>query len=247
MVRSSVDGFSSNIFSQTATENYQIASITLNNPGFSNQTGPIGFRVYACISNANGGAIRLDEIQINATVLPVTLVSFTAKPEGDRVQVAWETTSEYNANRFVVERSRDLGEYVAVGEMAAKGTTDTRQYYGLTDLNPQPGINYYRLKQIDRNGAIQNFKPVAASIQLHEPVISVYPNPASPDRIHIRLWNAEDASVRLLTVTGQVIDGFLDRQPGEADLIFEQPLPTGMYWLDVQTNGSRKMINVLVR
>jgi hypothetical protein len=48
-----------------------------------------------------------------------------------------------------------LGEYVPVGEVAAKGTTDTRNNYGLTDMNPLPGVNYYRLRQIDRDGTAQ--------------------------------------------------------------------------------------------
>ncbi|GAB4049163.1 T9SS type A sorting domain-containing protein [Spirosoma litoris] len=178
--------------------------------------------------------------------LPVTLLSFTANPEGDRVQLAWATTSEQNADHFLIERSYDLGEYIAVGEVAAKGTTDTRQYYGLTDLNPKPGINYYRLKQIDRDGTTQSFKPVEAIIRTDEPVVSVYPNPTNSNRIHLRLWNADDATVQLRSMTGQQITGRLERQAGEADLVFEQPLPSGLYWLEVHVNGQRRVIRVLV-
>ena len=65
-------------------------------------------------------------------ILPVTLLDFSAKPEGDRVQLAWTTTMERDAKRFVVECSHDLGEYASVGEVTAKGNTDERQNYGLT-------------------------------------------------------------------------------------------------------------------
>ncbi|SFD15351.1 T9SS type A sorting domain-containing protein [Spirosoma endophyticum] len=192
--------------------------------------------------------IQVDDFLIRDIngILPVTLLDFTAKPEGDRVQLAWTTAMERNTDRFVVERSRDLGEYVPVGELAAKGNTDERQYYGLTDLNPQPGVNYYRLMQVDNDGSRHAFKPISAIIQVNEPVVAVYPNPSTAVRIHLRLWNAGDAVIQLRTTTGQTISGRLERQAGEADFVVDQPLSCGLYWLDVQTNGQKKVIKVLV-
>ncbi|WP_332368722.1 T9SS type A sorting domain-containing protein [Spirosoma telluris] len=248
-VRSSLDGYGSDLVQQGVSASFQQVNVGLGS-SFASLANPVTFRIYACPPNG-GGALRLDELTINGTVtsapLPITLLSFTAQPEGDRVQLAWTTTSEYNADHFLVEHSRDLDEYTTVGEVAAKGTTDTRQYYGLTDLNPQPGVNYYRLKQIDRDGATQSFKPIQAIIRADEPVIAVYPNPANPDRIHFRLWNADAATVRLVTAMGQVVNGRLERQSGEADLVFDEPLPAGLYWLEVLLTSQKRVIKVLVR
>lgn len=246
-VRSSVDGFSSDIHSQGTETNYQTASIALTSAGFINQSNGITFRIYACNPTAGGGTLKLDEIQINAEVLPITLLSFTAKPEGDRVQLAWSTANEHNADRFVVERSYDVETYVPFGEVTATGTTNERQYYGLTDLNPRPGANYYRLKQIDVGGAVHSFSVISTIMRVNDPVVRVYPNPASPSRIHVRLWNADDANIRLLSPSGQVLNGRIDRQPGEADLIFEDPLPSGLYWLVVDVKGHRQTFTVLIR
>ena len=250
-VRSSTDGFSSDIYSQAVSGNYQIASIALSGANFSNQTSTITFRIYGCNPLSSNGTLRLDEITINGTIalapLPITLLSFTAQAGSDRVQLAWATTSEYNADHFLVERSLDLDEYTTIGEVAAKGTTDSRQYYGLTDLNPQPGVNYYRLKQIDYDGTIQSFKPIEAIIRSDESVVSVYPNPATPDRIHLRLWNADGAIVQVLTALGQPVSGRLARQSGEADFVFDQPLPMGLYWLIVQMNNHKRVMKVVVR
>ncbi|WP_245859686.1 T9SS type A sorting domain-containing protein [Spirosoma aerolatum] len=246
-VRSSADGFGNDIYTNSVGANYQAASISLNGGGFTSQSSGITFRIYGCNPTSSNGTLRIDEIKINGSSLPVTLLSFTAKPDGDRVQLAWITTSEYNANRFVIERSSDLGEFVQVSEVAAKGTTDERQNYSLIDSDPLPGINYYRLKQVDVDGTIHVYKPISAIIQLSEPVISVFPNPANPDRIHLRLWNAEGATMHLVTRTGQAVSGRLERQSGEADFIVEQPLTAGLYWLDIQTNNHRKVIQVMVR
>lgn len=251
LVRSSVDGYAAQLYNQPVTDNFQQAVITLSGPAYTNQSGPISFWITACTNAASGGALRLDEVTINGTVtsapLPVTLLYFTAKPDGDRVQLAWATTQEINADHFRVEHSLDLAEYTPVGDVAAKGTTDERQYYGLTDLNPQPGINYYRLKQVDRDGATQVFKPVSAIIRDSEPVVTVYPNPADADRIHLRLWNADDASVRLVNMSGQVMSGQLRRVPGEADFRPTQPLPAGFYWLEITTNNQRRTLTILVQ
>ncbi|GAB3784839.1 hypothetical protein GCM10028818_45370 [Spirosoma horti] len=246
-VRSSADGFSSDIHSQGTATNYQTASIALTGAGFMNQSNGITFRIYACNPTAGGGTLKLDEIQINAVVLPITLLSFTAKPEGDRVQLAWSTASEHNTDRFVVERSYDVETYIPVGNVTATGTTNERQYYGLTDFNPRPGANYYRLKQIDAGGAVHTYGVISTIIRANEPTVSVYPNPASSDRIHVRLWNANEAIIQLVAPTGQVLAGRIDRQPGEADLIFEQPLPSGLYWLEVIIKDHRQTFTVLIR
>lgn len=191
--------------------------------------------------------IQVDDFLIRdiSGILPVTLLSFTAKPEGDRVQLAWVTTMERDADRFIVERSFDLSEYVSVGEVTAKGTTNERQYYGLTDMNPRPGMNYYRLTQIDRDGTPHEFKPVSAIIRLDEPGVTIVPNPVEGNRIHLRLWNADDAVIHLLTPTGQRINGRLERRSGEADFIPDQSISPGIYWLEVQTNGRKKTLKVI--
>ena len=248
-LRSSVDNYGSDLTVSSVGTNFQSVNVGLSGAGFTNQTGTISFRLYGC--NGTGGTLRLDDLRINGTVttapLPVTLLSFTAKPEGDRVRLAWATTSERDADRFVVERSADLREFVSVGEVSAKGTTDTRQYYGLTDTHPLPGNNYYRLRQIDLDGTAHTFKPVSAVVAENDVVAVVHPNPADPTRIHLRLWNANDAIVRLLTLTGQTIDSRLERRLGDVDLIPQHPLPTGVYLVEVQIEERKLVSKVVVR
>ena len=192
--------------------------------------------------------IQVDDFLIRdiSGALPVTLLSFAAKPAGDRVQLSWATTSEQDASHFIVERSADLGEYMFIDQVSAKGTTDSRQYYSAVDRMPLPGNNYYRLRQVDRNGTSYSFNPVSAVIESNNLVMEIFPNPVDPARIHMRLWNADEATIELRTLTGQRIDATLQRRPGEADLIPHQPLPTGVYLIELRTNGQKRASTILV-
>lgn len=248
-IRSSVTNYGADLTVSSVGTGFQQISVGLSGSGYTDQTGTITFRLYGC--NGTGGTLRLDDLTINGTVtttpLPVSLLSFTAKADGNRVQLAWTTTWERDADRFVVDHSTDLTEFGTVGEVLARGTTDFRQDYGLTDPNPRPGPNYYRLRQIDRDGTAHSFRPVSVIIRTDEPAISVYPNPAEPGRIHLRLWNVGEATVRLLTSAGQVVNGRLERQADEANWIPAYPLPMGLYWLEITTNAQRRRLAVLVR
>jgi hypothetical protein len=245
-LRSSVDNFGADIYTSTITTNYQVASVTFSAIGFIQQAVPITFRIYACNPTAGGGTLKLDEIQFNGSSLPVTLLSFAAKPAGDRVQLNWSTTSEQDASHFIVERSADLSEFTFVDQVSAKGTTDQRQYYGVTDKQPVPGNNYYRLRQVDRDGTFALSKPVSAVVESAQVVMEVYPNPVDPARIHMRLWNADDATIDLLTLSGTRIDAYLQRRSGEADLIPLYPLARGVYLIELRTNGQKQVCTILV-
>lgn len=192
--------------------------------------------------------IQVDDFLIRdiSGALPVTLLSFAAKPAGDRVQLNWSTTSEKDASHFIVERSDNLGEFTFVDQVSAKGTTDQRQYYGVVDHQPLPGNNYYRLRQVDRDGTFALSKPVSAVVESDKVVMDVYPNPVDPARIRIRLWNADEAIIELRTMSGQYIATRLQRRSDGADVISQQPLPPGLYLLELRANGQRRVVTVLV-
>jgi hypothetical protein len=54
-------------------------------------------------------------------------------------------------------------------------------------------------------------------------------------------------AVRLLTLTGQPIESKLERLMDEADLVLQHPVPAGVYLLEVQTNGQKRITKVLIR
>jgi hypothetical protein len=246
MVRSSADGFTSDIYSTGISESYQKPSIPLTN--FSNQSDAIIFRIYACNAMHTGGILKLDQIQLNGQALPVSLVSFTAKPQGDHVQINWETAQERNADCFEVQRSYDLGEFTTVGRIVAKGTTDQHHYYGFMDQRPLDGANYYRLKQIDKDGQVLHSKPVAVVMDEVMPSMEVLGNPIDGQMIRVAMRNMAKATFHLINLAGHELPLATDTQADGSRLLTPtQPLAQGIYLLRAVLNGRQLIQKVVVR
>jgi trimeric autotransporter adhesin len=84
--------------------------------------------------------------------LPITLLNFTARPGGSTVLVSWTTAMEQNNRYFIIERSADGRNFIAIGRIAGAGNSNSELQYQFTDVNPLPGISYYRLRQVDIDG-----------------------------------------------------------------------------------------------
>ena len=84
--------------------------------------------------------------------LPVELLSFSATPQNDAVNLEWVTGSEINNQLFTVERSLDANTFVEVLSQQAAGNSSVTNFYRDIDENPLSGVSYYRLKQTDFNG-----------------------------------------------------------------------------------------------
>ena len=116
-----------------------------------------------------------------AVPLPVTLVKFTAAARGSQVQLHWQTASESNNDHFEVERSADGHVFNWLTSVASLGDNQFLQDYQTMDAAPYYGINYYRLKQVDKDGrfTLSFIVSVNMAKQLTGSSVSLYPNPAS--------------------------------------------------------------------
>ncbi len=90
-----------------------------------------------------------------ANALPVELTSFTVTYKQKEVSLTWTTVSELNNSHFEIEYSIDGASFRAIDEVAGNGTTQLKQEYSYTHKTPANGTNYYRLKQVDYDGAFE--------------------------------------------------------------------------------------------
>ncbi len=90
--------------------------------------------------------------------LPVTLLNFTARAEGSKALLNWQTATEINNDRFEIERSNNGITFLKIGQVAGAGNSSILLSYQYYDENPLKGNNYYRLKQVDLDGK-SNYSP----------------------------------------------------------------------------------------
>lgn len=179
--------------------------------------------------------------------LPVELVNFTAKPnEHKGVDLAWTTASESNNARFTVERSPDGKGWGAIAQVAGKGNSGVVQPYFSVDKNPLPGMNYYRLAQVDFDGKTSHSPVVSVEVSGALPP-HIFPNP-NDGQFSIRLpdgWD-EPLHARLLDAQGRVVwETILS---GESPLVsLEKKLPVGVYALHFISRQKNWVEEVVVR
>ena len=156
----------------------------------------------------------LDYLNKNdARIIPVELLSFNADVIGNNVGLAWETATEYNTDRFVIERAdlsaSGMSQFTKVGEVDAAGNSEAVLNYNFTDKGLAYNSAYvYRLRMVDLNGEYEYSNEVAVEtgdglgVSLGAPV----PNPAvNFADVTFNLNEAANVEIALYDVNGKFI------------------------------------------
>ena len=134
------------------------------------------------------------------SVLPSTLIYFTAQKESNKVKCSWTTVNEINTSYYNVLRSLDGINYNVIGNQKANNAPENK-YSFTDDIN---GINtkaiFYQLQTVDKdnNKAFSSVVKVNISDPLY---FTISPNPASE-----LIWISKDAtSVDIYNSIGRLV------------------------------------------
>ncbi|GAB4027331.1 T9SS type A sorting domain-containing protein [Spirosoma koreense] len=180
--------------------------------------------------------------------LPVSLVNFTVNAQQDHTALLnWSTSWERGNQKYVVERSKDLTHFEAVGEVIdVAGTSTSISVYQFVDASPYRGTSYYRLRQVDHDGSSQTFD--ARSVVI-DGQYGVYPNPVvSRSGFTLQLDEPETAGLRLYSITGSET-GLTRKTAGDqqVQLTPAAGLSPGLYILKVQERGTVREHRLMVQ
>lgn len=166
--------------------------------------------------------------------IPVELESFTAKVIDNKVLLDWTTASEQNNMGFEVQKLKDykitrLQNWEKIGFVEGKGTATETQFYSFADIDLQPGLYSYRLKQIDYDGTFEYSQAVEIEITVpgEFELMQNYPNPFNPTTT-IR-WQSPVGSWQTLNV--------YDLLGNEVATLVDEYKPAGRY--EVEFNASQ--------
>ncbi len=173
-------------------------------------TSPAG-TVDLLVTNTQGGcSMTFSNINYNACV-PVELLSFEGRYQNDKVELEWTTASELNNDHFVVERSEDGVKFEAIGKVQGAGNSISLLRYTYTDENISATQYYYRLKQVDTDGAYEYSNIIAVNTKTDKLDVKIYPSPtrallevAANEKIdHIRVFDLTGRAIQSNIIDGQ--------------------------------------------
>jgi hypothetical protein len=115
-------------------------------------------------------------------VLPVSLISFIAKSQNNKVLLSWKTSAEHNNSYFRLSHSADGKTFTLLTKVNAAANGNRENTYAFVHLNPVNGNNYYRLEQVDLDGTVKDLgiQLIKFSIAVNQEV-KIYPNPTMAD------------------------------------------------------------------
>gem|GEM_PF-3394760 len=125
------------------------------------------------------------------------------------VLVNWSVENAAIVDRYEVERSVDGIHFEKVGETVSLKDGDASAAHQFTDVEPAPGIYYYRVKAVsDRYNATEFTETVKVKVTRNKGSLYVYPNPVSNNVIVLRMNHTMPEglyTIRLLTSNGQAV------------------------------------------
>jgi hypothetical protein len=157
-VRSSLDGFATDIASGTLTVNSVPATVVTLGVGFINLSSKIIFRLYGYNATVSSGGLDrfvYDDIQVGgSTVLPVTVDYFRVTPAQQSALISWKLESEGTLSSLQIEREMNGSDFQTLQSYTGAEVNNGVPSEYTDGLNNPTGLYAYRLKMVSENGEV---------------------------------------------------------------------------------------------
>jgi hypothetical protein len=171
---------------QTIYKNVKINQIKFQDASllFAAPTNNEYFIAFRCISEKNNSAVWIDDIDVSKVKpLPIKLLTFNGFKENNVNKINWQTSAEYNNNKFELQRSSDGKNFTSIASIetkASNGTSNVNLSYSFTDYSANL-VDYYRLKVTDKDSnssSIQEIIKITGELPFAISAQKTFPNPA---------------------------------------------------------------------
>jgi len=128
-------------------------------------------------------------------------VELAAQKLNDKVFLNWSSYNGLNADRFIPEHSADGRSYMSLAELSAAD-------FSFTHRQPLPGLNYYRIKVLEKDGKVSysNMVAILNAAKGFE-LINTSPNPVTAGSFKLNISTAQksDAEIVITDMQGRVL------------------------------------------
>ncbi|MFZ1523624.1 MAG: T9SS type A sorting domain-containing protein [Saprospiraceae bacterium] len=212
---------------------------------YNNSAGPINLTF-----TINHGTARRDEAVIftytlstgnsGCSLLPVEYFNLTISKISKNSLIKFSTASETNNDYFTIERSGDGISFDAIGEIDGAGNSSEERHYEYNDDNPQPDINYYRIKQTDYDGQY-SYSEIRSVV--HEGSQRVAISPKQTQGLLQIATGMEDYALAVYSSAGQEVARYVGLSGYQT--IDIAPLQSGIYFVKVVSGAHSETVKVV--
>ena len=220
----------------TGVDGWYVDDILLQNTSGTNNIGRL-FNSGGTLQNASTARTAIKD-----KVLAAIWGDFSATKVNNSSLLKWQTETETNTSKFVIERSADGINFQQLGSVQAAGNSSVTKNYQFTDQLPLNGKDYYRITQVDKDGS-SIYSAVRTLDFLLNRTIAITPNPAK-GFINVTVSGNDKAlKVSLVSATGQLIKRY--DMTGESQQFNLPAIAPGVYYIKINgddVNSTHKLI-----
>ncbi len=184
--------------------------------------------------------ISQNDFTIVPNPVPVKWIDFTGvKVRNNAVKLNW-TVNEIDNHHYVVERSIDGNKFSSIGEVLASTVAGNEHSYSFLDNSPFASKNYYRIKQVDKNGSYSYSKIISVTIDESLGSWVVYPNPTT-DKVNLFCnANYNNMQIEVYDAIGKLIYSQTKEKANKGEVISVSlnNLAKGVYSIKIQANNA---------
>ncbi|MES2431446.1 MAG: glycoside hydrolase family 30 beta sandwich domain-containing protein [Bacteroidota bacterium] len=208
------------------------------NTGNSSNTFKVKWGTQSFSYTLSAGAVASFKWMPTTTV-PVKLTSFDVAKQSDiSAIIKFQTASEIGNDHFVVERSTDGINFTTIAKLYSKGDEVTGATYSFVDQKPNIGTNFYRLRQIDKDGK-STYGEIRKIIFDNKPTLSLVVDMLNKNR-SIQLLSAKEqlALFKVFDASGKLV---YNNNIKTNSKVYLSSLVSGIYIYHITTNDENKI------
>ena len=185
-----------------------------------------------------------------ASTLPVRLLDFNGKLNQGHSLLTWHTASEENSLGFELQRSYDGVTFQKISFIASRGSNSGAvTAYQYLDADPAQVKNFYRLKQVDRDGNYQYSRVVLLENEEKGGGFRVVQNPFQ-DQLDIQIDKAVYGNMQwqLVDISGRKVATGMLNGNGANRLhisLTQYNFSAGVYLFELRTNDAQYVRKLL--
>jgi len=185
------------------------------------------------------GFERITILGSQGNLAPVTFSNINASINNKESLINWSAKNEINTVNYSIEKSSNGSEFKEIGIVAAS----KRLNYSYTDLTPTSGVNYYRIKAIDNNGAVL-YSSVVKVLNQTLSGITVFPNPVIGRKLNIQIDGVTIGhyTLNIYSINGQKVSSTtltLSSSSLSQTLALPNSIKAGTYQLELSNGFNR--------